>query len=202
MGNILKDSSGNVLVSSGNAFEVTASVDSNITAGNIKKDVTILGVTGTYEGSGGGGGGFRCTNKILTSTEPLLGMNDSHTYTFSGELDSAALAILNPSSDLAIVGVNTYTGYTITYPSLMFQDKFCEPYYGTYNGAKLISNSLTFRNSDVNTTISINNQGVLSKIDQYSAAEDPLGYVLLVIFKGTDGTYDFDALSVMFGSND
>ena len=31
---------------------VTSSIDSNITAGNIKKDVTILGVTGTYEGSG------------------------------------------------------------------------------------------------------------------------------------------------------
>ena len=32
---------------------VTSSIDNNITAGNIKKDVTILGVTGTYEGSGG-----------------------------------------------------------------------------------------------------------------------------------------------------
>ena len=31
--------------------------DSNLTAGNIKKDVSIFGVTGTYEGSGGGGGG-------------------------------------------------------------------------------------------------------------------------------------------------
>lgn len=29
---------------------VTAAIDPNITAGNIKKDVTILGVTGTYEG--------------------------------------------------------------------------------------------------------------------------------------------------------
>lgn len=29
---------------------VTASIDNNITTGNIKKDVTILGVTGTYEG--------------------------------------------------------------------------------------------------------------------------------------------------------
>ena len=29
---------------------VTSSIDSNITAGNIKKDVTILGVTGTFEG--------------------------------------------------------------------------------------------------------------------------------------------------------
>ncbi len=35
---------------------VTSSIDANITAGNIKKDVTILGVTGTYEGSGGGSG--------------------------------------------------------------------------------------------------------------------------------------------------
>lgn len=34
---------------------VTSSIDANIAAGNIKKDVTILGVTGTYEGSGGGG---------------------------------------------------------------------------------------------------------------------------------------------------
>lgn len=29
---------------------VTAAIDANIVAGNIKKDVTILGVTGSYEG--------------------------------------------------------------------------------------------------------------------------------------------------------
>ena len=32
---------------------VTSSVDANIQAGNIKNSVTILGVTGTYQGSGG-----------------------------------------------------------------------------------------------------------------------------------------------------
>ena len=32
---------------------VTSSIDPNIQAGNIKKDVTILGVTGTFEGGGG-----------------------------------------------------------------------------------------------------------------------------------------------------
>lgn len=32
-------------------------VDADLVAGNIKKDVNILGVTGTYEGSGGGDGG-------------------------------------------------------------------------------------------------------------------------------------------------
>lgn len=38
---------------------VTASIDNNIVASNIKKDVQILGVTGTYEGSGGGSSGTR-----------------------------------------------------------------------------------------------------------------------------------------------
>ena len=37
-----------------NVSAVTSSIDANIQAGNIKKDVSILGVTGTYEGSGGG----------------------------------------------------------------------------------------------------------------------------------------------------
>jgi hypothetical protein len=37
-----------------NVAAVTASIDSNISAENIKKDVQILGVTGSYEGSGGG----------------------------------------------------------------------------------------------------------------------------------------------------
>lgn len=36
-----------------NVSAVTSSIDANITAGNIKKDVTILGVTGSYEGGGG-----------------------------------------------------------------------------------------------------------------------------------------------------
>ena len=55
MGNILIDNNGNALLSNNKALEVTSTIDSNIQAGNIKKDVTILGVTGTYEGSGGGG---------------------------------------------------------------------------------------------------------------------------------------------------
>ena len=53
MGNILIDNNGNALLSNNKVLEVTSAIDSNIQPGNIKKDVTILGVTGTYEGSGG-----------------------------------------------------------------------------------------------------------------------------------------------------
>lgn len=40
--------------SGGTISAVTSSIDSNIVEGNIKAGVSILGVTGTYEGSGGG----------------------------------------------------------------------------------------------------------------------------------------------------
>lgn len=56
MGKVIKNSLGKVFASNGDVLEVTAAIDSNIVAGNIKKDVEILGVTGTYEGSGSSGG--------------------------------------------------------------------------------------------------------------------------------------------------
>ena len=68
MGNVLTDGNGHVIVASNNAFEVTSAIDSNIQAGNIKKDVTILGVTGTYEGSGGGGSVTSVTPNAEPST--------------------------------------------------------------------------------------------------------------------------------------
>lgn len=52
MSKIIINSQGKVLTSGGDALEVTSSIDSNIIASNIKKDVTILGVTGTYESGG------------------------------------------------------------------------------------------------------------------------------------------------------
>ena len=48
---------------------VTSSIDANITPGNIKKDVSILGVTGIYEGSGGGGSGQY--KLVFISTQPF-----------------------------------------------------------------------------------------------------------------------------------
>lgn len=75
---------------------VTHDIDANITAGNIKKDVTILGVTGTYEGSGGGStltptagdypvvgnGGLGGGGNALTSTGISVTIPVSGTYRF------------------------------------------------------------------------------------------------------------------------
>lgn len=55
---------------------VTSSIDQNIVAGNIKKDVVILGVTGSYEGSGGSSSlswsdlGYSLNNGTLTASSP------------------------------------------------------------------------------------------------------------------------------------
>ena len=50
MEKIIKNSSGKVLKDSNGVFKVDATIDSNIVASNIKKDINILGVTGTYAG--------------------------------------------------------------------------------------------------------------------------------------------------------
>lgn len=74
----------------GDAFEsvlaegVTSDIDSNIQAGNIKKDVQILGVTGTYEGGGGGGPQYyqeysvASGSIIHSTTAPLLDFSNVH----------------------------------------------------------------------------------------------------------------------------
>ena len=94
---------------------VTSAIDANITAGNIKKNVSILGVMGTYEGSGGGstltptagdypvvgdgnlgGGGSALASTGVSVTSPVTGTyrfkwcafrrNNSTSYTWSSRL--------------------------------------------------------------------------------------------------------------------
>ena len=55
--NILGGNYGSGYVNSINISAVTSSIDSNITPNNIANGVNILGVLGTFEGSGGGGAG-------------------------------------------------------------------------------------------------------------------------------------------------
>lgn len=210
MGNVLKNSQGNVLISNNNAFEISSSIDSNITPGNIKKDVNILGVTGTYEGAGG----FRCTNKLMFQGEPIIaGYSSLYTYqyTFDGELDSAAIAMLNigdggfdrlivcettSSSGTVIVG-----NITITATDFVFQDKFKEPEYSAPSQRKMISHKLTFTNNYTNSYLEINNSGLLTIYNQYTASSGTAPYIVMIIFKGKDGSYDFDVFIPYLGED-
>lgn len=58
---------------------VTSSIDQNISAGNIKKDVTILGVTGTYEGGG--------SAPVLQDVSVSYSQNGSYTLEASSGYD-------------------------------------------------------------------------------------------------------------------
>ena len=82
-----------------NVAAVTATIDANITASNIKKDVQILGVTGAYEGSGGG-----TSEKYGATVDTLLGDVDAN----------GVLQLPTEQSDLVFTGVKdvvAYAGY-------------------------------------------------------------------------------------------
>lgn len=55
-----------------NVAAVTSSIDANISAGNIKDGVTILGVTGNYQGSGGGGG-YKIGDRVTDDSNIAIG---------------------------------------------------------------------------------------------------------------------------------
>lgn len=82
-----------------NIEAVTASIDNNIQPENIKKDVTILGVTGTLES--GGGGTPKINGAVFECGEFTLATDASSNYTVShslGVVPSAVfLWVVNPS---------------------------------------------------------------------------------------------------------
>lgn len=126
---------------------VTASIDSNITAGNIKSGTTILGVTGTYSGSGGGavltptagdypvvgngglgGGGSNLTSTGISVTIPVTGTyrlkwcafrrNNSTSYTWSSRLYRTR------NNQTTAIGTENST-WTSTYIQTNSQDIAC-----------------------------------------------------------------------------
>lgn len=127
---------------------VTSSIDANITAGNIKKDVSILGVTGTYEGGGGGatltptagdypvvgngglgGGGSALTSTGISVTIPVSGTyrlkwcafrrNNSTSYTWGSQL------YRKRGNTTSAIGTENQT-WTSTYKQTNSLDIACE----------------------------------------------------------------------------
>lgn len=81
-----------------NVAAVTSSIDANIVAGNIKDGVTILGVTGSYQGSGGGSSrfGLSLDNFIGNVTNGVLGApNTINGITFTGVTEIAQSALFH-----------------------------------------------------------------------------------------------------------
>lgn len=100
---------------------VTSSIDSNITAGNIKKDVQILGVTGTYEGSGGGACNSThvncCINQygVPSMISPMQAASSSLAY---ATLKPFATTTTNTSPNYSYVNYTDGTDVLSTVPSV------------------------------------------------------------------------------------
>lgn len=97
---------------------VTVKGDSNLVAGNIKKGTSIFGVTGTYEGSGGGSGGNieTCTvySPYLVGYEATVFENGAIAYK-QGSADTVENVVRN-----SIICVNVdMTGLAVSGGSLL-----------------------------------------------------------------------------------
>ena len=123
-------------------------VDSNLSAGNIKKDVSILGITGTYEGSGGGSA-VNC--KIFSYTSAAAVANQDVTVV-SGDADVAA----HYADANAMVTVRKMTNNSANGTSIIVGTNHdfgggaygCYlNYNGTTNGASNCTNALTAASS-------------------------------------------------------
>lgn len=78
----------------GNSFIELTATDSNWTAANIKKDVSIFGLTGTYEGSGGGGMTLLKSTSLGTLTTSSTSAADTgKTMTVTGYNDYDVLVV-------------------------------------------------------------------------------------------------------------
>jgi hypothetical protein len=108
-----------------NVAAVDASIDANITAGNIKKDVTILGVTGTYDAGGGSPTGlyreFQITagklepNTTTTHIMDFTGVTDVSEHALaSAYYRNTAISGAVDMSDLTIIS-GQYACYSMFY---------------------------------------------------------------------------------------
>lgn len=87
----------NQTISSGRWLTGTQTIlgDANLLAGNIKKDVSIFGVTGTYEGGGGGGTVVNFSLSGAASGSKFAYINDSGTFSYTQGTSVSGSALEN-----------------------------------------------------------------------------------------------------------
>ena len=107
----------NQTISSGTYLTGTQTIkgDANLTAGNIKSGVSIFGVTGSYEGSGGSGGGITtCSLQVNVNSSYGFVVNIAYTKVENGSLVSVLKDGSAPfTDDSAVAGsilhIDAYT---------------------------------------------------------------------------------------------
>ena len=108
-----------------NVSAVTSSIDANIVAGNIKDGVTILGVTGNYQGSGGGSTrfGLSLDNYIGQVNNGVLGApSNINGITFTGVTEVGQNALKRFVSGGA-ESSNSISG-SVSFPDLITVDTY------------------------------------------------------------------------------
>lgn len=132
---------------------VTSSIDSNIVAGNIKKDVVILGVTGDYEGSGGGGSGGHTLTVILDKAGDTSGQERVKVYKsdgtyveYSASVDASHTYVVQDAVYFELYNLSQ-GGMSITYPDI--GQKWTSNYWnaGSIEGIRyyVLSDGITIR---------------------------------------------------------
>ena len=146
--------------------------------------------------SGGGGGGFRCTNKMLGNGELIWAGNTSYQYTFDGTLQEAGIGLISNWGGQPLSLSSEASRVLVSYNTLSFSDIHTASggiSYGGHHSPSLISSSLTFTDGEYySVTVSIDNTGVLSTHQTISGDSEWQYCNFVIFFRGADGTIDFD----------
>lgn len=110
---------------------VTSSIDSSITAENIKKDVTILGVTGTLES---GGGGIDTSDATATADDILAGKT---AYINGVKVDGTIEVYEGENFEFWIGGTSFYSAIGMTWEQWANSDYNTEGYIANLSGVYL-----------------------------------------------------------------
>ena len=175
---------------------VTSSIDANITAGNIKKDVSILGVTGSYEGSGSS----TLTTKTITANGTYAASSDN--------ADGYSSVTVNVSGG-SFTGINRevvngvyrapITSFTFSLPSNATDVGERAMYYA-FNGCTGLTSvdlsSLTTVNGGSAMTSAFNGCTGLTSVDLSSLTTVNGGSAMTSAFNGCTGLTSVDLSSL------